>query len=87
MKGGCKMELKDEYKPDELPRYCLTSADFEGILEDDSDKVLYYFGQIAGISNGTIYTQVDSENSNEVIYLTGKHFVNRTGVYAIVWGG
>lgn len=32
-----------------------------------------------------IYTQVDSDTSDELVYLRGKHIVNRTGKYIVIW--
>lgn len=35
--------------------------------------------------HGVIYTQVDSETSSDRVYSKGLHYVNRTGVYAVLY--
>jgi len=35
-------------------------------------------------TEGQVYTQVDSDLSDDCVYLKGWHLVNRTGVYAVI---
>jgi SET domain-containing protein len=69
-------ELPYEYRPFDLPRDALTSPDMTKKEFDQYVKNPRY----------QIYTQVDTEmrDGDDVVYLKGQHFVNRTGVYAFV---
>lgn len=43
--------------------------------------------ELATSERGIIYTQVDSEVSDERVYSKGLHLVNRTGIYAVICQG
>lgn len=78
-------KFKEEYTSDELPEPYVTSVDIEcnlGLTEEQVFKLLDY---LHGRGCGQIFTQIDCEQ-DETIYSKGVHVVNRTGVYAIVFG-
>jgi hypothetical protein len=62
------------YTADELPDDAITSADMD----------MFDFIKMAESGDFEIYTQVDSEVDDGIVYLAGKHVVNRTGVYALL---
>lgn len=87
--GKCALEFVDLEDGECLSfetagfKYCVSVDNFpdEGVTSCDVDAEewvgLYETGKYA------LYTQVDGEDG-EVYYLRGKHFVNRTGVYALI---
>lgn len=63
-----------EIYPENFPEDGITSAD----LEDDFEVFFLKFAT----GKYDIYTQVDTEAG--VVYMAGIHYVNRTGVYALI---
>jgi hypothetical protein len=55
-------------------------------FEDKSDAIIFLHAFSKGLTGRGlgIYTQVDSDFGKRV-YVKGLHYVNRTGVYAVVW--
>ena len=67
-------KLLYEYGTDDLPENAITSPD---LTEEEIRKYMIN-------PHYQTYTQVDGDNTNDVFYLKGQHFVNRTGVFAFV---
>jgi hypothetical protein len=67
-----KVECPDEMTCDQMGRY-KTFRIFQDV------KIAYGY---AKKTNGQIYTQVDGDT--DVVYSKGIHYVNRTGVYAVI---
>lgn len=84
------MKLKDEYECEELPEPCITSIDFalQVGMDENNGQILEVFKFLRNIGAGEIFTQVDSGAIDHpgVLYSRGIRFVNRTGVYAFVFG-
>lgn len=70
--GNPVRKLRDQYRPGELPPGFVTSVDV-------SEKE---FERLKQSGRYELYTQVDAEG--KIYYFRGPHFVNRTGVYALV---
>ena len=64
----------------------------ESLTLDESEKYVWLYSgedeteayKIAKKRNGQVYTQVDVEGEDGVVYLRGHHFVNRTGWYICI---
>jgi len=67
-------KLLYEYKTDDLPNDAITSPNM-------TDKQIQKYMINPHYQT---YTQVDGDGTDDVFYLKGQHFVNRTGVYAFV---
>lgn len=85
------IKLKDSYQLDELPEPCETSVDVQE-AEEFNDKTALSDEQVFALFKflrrngyGEIFTQVDCDQP-ECMYDRGIRFVNRTGVYAFVFG-
>ena len=73
------LQFPEELTCDELDEYPdveLTTD--EGLDEKDFWKKARNFDEYI------LYTQCDSEISDDVVYVKGNRWVNRTGVYAII---
>lgn len=78
-------KLKNEYKTSDLPEPCATSVDLEYALGFTEEQALKLFDYLHRCGRGQIFTQIDGERG-ETIYSKGIHVVNRTGIYAFVFG-
>lgn len=82
------MKMNDNYV-DELnklkePRDTYTCDELDQIEDSPTFYSLKEAIRNQAKFGGTIYTQVDSETDDSVIYVKGIHIVNRTGIYAVV---
>jgi hypothetical protein len=92
----CGADLRDyfpegvcNYRADELPEE-FTIDQLEGWEHIGRGTFTTYSSlkraqTIATRKNGVLYTQVDSEISDERVYSKGNHFVNRTGTWAVLY--
>jgi hypothetical protein len=71
------LRSKTQKYPKELDCDKLYDYEIVEIFENLSDAK-----ECAKIIHGHIYTQVDGDT--DIVYSKGVHFVNRTGVYAVV---
>ncbi len=81
-----KTNLKDEYKLDDLPEPCITSADLDNL---DDSEITYkdarrFFLALERAGYGTRFTQVDGDDG-ERYYVKGFQHVNNTGICAFVF--
>jgi len=86
-------KLESEYTLDKLPELGFTSVDLEQAEEftDENalteEQILALFKFMKAQGCGEIFTQVDSGSDYpDRLYSRGVRFVNRTGVYAFVFG-
>jgi len=87
-----KTKLKSEYGAGDLPEPCLTSCDIENQCPTlNTPQVLDLFRLLRNTGIGEIFTQCDAmapagEYEGDIVYSRGVRFINRTGVYAFVFG-